>query len=149
MFMRIGLPIMLVFFGSHGIVTNFFPITPSDDAIHIHIYTLLPFGVFSVLTGGYEVPFDDIENVELLPYSSRQLSNMIDGLSVPPIARGNRSQIFSGYRGSYRLFVYTGPTVATPTLYISRYQGRSIVINSAGGWVVYNMYETVVDAWGG
>jgi len=145
-FMRIALPLIVVFWGSHAIIINFFPVTTTDDTIRIHLHA--PFAIVSVLSGGYEVPLDDIYSVELLPYSARQLSNMIDDLNMPRIQRGNRSQTFSGYMGSYRLFVYTGPTVATPTLYISRYQGRSIVINSAGGWVVYNMYETIMDAWG-
>jgi len=78
------------------------------DRVTIHAQTRAFNGqaLLSILTGGYEVLFEDIANIELLPYSARQLNDMIDSLNVPDLGGGPASwavrEQYAGYRGEYR-----------------------------------------------
>jgi len=143
----LAVTIIVLFVGGQLIVLNFFDITTSNNAVHIHLYSMFALG--SVLSGGYEVHLSDIESIELLPYTSRQLSYMIDGLRVPNRPGGvSQRDVFNGTIGNYRLFIDIGGFERPPTIYITRYEGNSIVISTDNTRHTNSIYEQLMTAWG-
>ena len=95
---------------------------------------------------GYVVYFSDIADIKLLPYSARQLSEMIDDLHVPPRRGGHRaSGIATGYFGNYYLNVMRVDN-RFPTIWIERYD-RVPVLFSFNSSSTEQIYERLTMAW--
>jgi len=133
------------------------PVIIRENRINIHMHQEAPVdwprGIFSVVTGGYEVLFDDVINIELLSHSVTQLSNMIDSLDAPSLRRGyspnfGSRQTVAGYvsNRSYRLHVSLFPD-AIPTIWITRYAGVPVLLSFRYGHETEALYEQIVEAW--
>ena len=133
------------------------PVIIREDgfAIHMHERGIIS-QISSILTGGYEVRFDDIASIELLPYSARELEDMIDDLRVPVLRQsryGNRV-VYAGYVGNYRLHIFLG-TSASSTIWITRYEGSPILLSfrqdghSSNAGRTEWLYSRLIAAWGG
>jgi len=132
-------------FISHFVILISLPVTIRANSIHIHQGTPLLLSTVSLITGGYEVPFDDIADIELLRYSARELGDMIDDLRVPrPRSRGRYIREWQGYSGIYRLHVALNDG-ANRTIWITRYSGGPVLISRTNGWETINLYERLVE----
>jgi len=135
------------------------PVVIWDDgfAIHMHERGIIS-QISSIMTGGYEVRFYDITNIELLPYSASDLGDMIDDLRVPAIREGGRYSrvVYAGYVGNYRLHVFLGAgDRGAPTIWITRYESAPILLSfrqdgrASNAGRTERLYSRLVAAWGG
>jgi len=128
------------------------PVIISEDEISIYLHKFGPAYFWTLLTGGYGVRFDDIADIELLPYSARQLGDRIEDLRVPALREhrlGSSSPLVVLARyadgGKYRLHVSLFPD-ASPTIWITRYEGVPVLLSFRDGSRTEALYELLVTA---
>ena len=127
-------------------------VTIREDGISIYLHQD---GIDNLWAGGYEVRFDDIADIELLPYSARQLGDRIEGLSVPSPGR-YRNRASGPYttvtvarydsENNHRLHVSRLPEDA-PTIWITRYENVPVLLSFQNGSETEALYEQLVTAW--
>ena len=143
----VGFLVLLV--AGYRFITSGPAVEISDGMINIHLHSRHYFSARN-----YEVLIDDIANIELLPYSARQLSDRIDDLSVPryqyvrPCRDATRITTRAGYtsNGNYRLHVSLHSDAA-PTIWITRYEGVPVLLSFRYGDSTIRLYERLVEAW--
>jgi len=126
------------------------PVSISKDRVNVYMYTGTAVAPISFLTGGYIVSFDDIADIERLPYSAAQLGYMIDSLHVPAYHYSSspihRQVTVGGYRGEYRLHVSLFPE-ASPTIWITRYENVPVLLSFRQSHETEALYEQLMEAW--
>jgi len=126
----------------------------NENGINISLHLSGPSALIAELTnGGYEVRFDNIVDIELLPYSARQLSQRIDDLLVPPArdyatARREPQIVLARYatNNNHRLHISL-IEYAAPTIWITRYEGVPVLLSFRYGYETEALYEQIVKAW--
>jgi len=125
-------------------------ITIRENRVSVHLHAQ---GFFTALAGGYDVHFDDIADIELLPYSARQLSEKIDDLTVPRgrlYRTANREPIITVARyddeSNHRIHVSLFPDAA-PTIWITRYENGPVLLSFRYGYETEALYKQIVEAW--
>jgi len=112
-----------------------------DDRLELMMYERMPragrYGgpggrttIWFQLFGGYQVSFEDIERIGLLPHSAVELSRRIEGLDVRP-AGEREFGVYAGlhgYRGDFYLHVSRREGDA-PTLVIERHSNPTILLS--------------------
>jgi len=118
-----------------------------DDRLVIFMHEGLFVPSVDLLMGGYHVRFDDIADIELRPYSARQLANMTSGLRVPARTSG-RHRIYTahGYYGRFRLHV-SRLDDASPTIWVTRHANYPVLISFARGYRTRELYANLTAAW--
>jgi len=129
------------------------PIVIDEDRISIYLHQRGPYYIIARLRGGYEVRFDDIAEINLLPYSAAHLSNTIDNLHMPPLRDGastnqdaRRAVARYDDGNHHRIHVSLFPE-ASPTIWITRYEGVPVLLSFRYGHETEALYEQIVDAW--
>jgi len=138
--------LMVIPLGFVFLFRNSEDITLSDDKINIYLYVSGIAAIQAMITGGYEVYFDDIVDIELLPFSARQLGDRIDGLTVPPLIQTFRSTAQYDVEGNHRLHISLYAD-ASPTIWITRYENVPVLLSFRYGHETEALYEQIVDAW--
>ena len=111
-----------------------------DDGFEINLFRHVPISEIFSPAGGYFVSFEDIIEIELMPYSATELGRMTDGLNVPAYRPGgNRPRrTAAGYFDGVRMHVDLAPN-SSHTLWITRSNGSDILIShhASGGdeWI--------------
>jgi len=119
----------------------------SGDRINIHMYGPMFSAAYRHFTGGYEMRFDDIANIELLPYSARQLGRMIEDLYVPALTTGRGGRMTIGrYSGRYRLHVRLEEE-ASPTVWITRRTAVPVLLSFRESILTEGLYRHLTAAW--
>ena len=119
----------------------------NDDRIDIHMYARNSGFLYLIGRSGYEVRFDDIANIELLPYSARQLGRMIDDLNIPAPTTGRRGRMAIGrYSGRYRLHVRLDEA-ASPTIWLTRRTAVPVLISFRESSRTEELYRELAAAW--
>ena len=134
-------------------LSNDEPVVIGENGISIYLHQDGVYYIIARIRGGYEVRFEDITNIELLPYSARQLNERVDNLTVPRgrlYATAGREPITIVARyddGNYhRLHVSLFPD-ASPTIWITRYEGVPVLLSFRYGHETEALYEQIVEAW--
>jgi len=134
-----------------GTLSHDEPVVIGEDGISIYLHQGY---IWSRWTGGYEVRFDDIANIELSPHSAWQLGQVTDNLSVPqarPLGRGTRGMpviTTAAYDtgGNHRLHISLFPD-AFYTIWITRYEDVPVLLSFRYGIYTQALYEQLVAAW--
>jgi len=139
--------ILITAFGT--VATHF--ILPDYDIRNDRLVIFMHEGIFvpsmDLLRGGYHVRFDDIADIELRPYSARQLANMTSGLRVPARTSGrHRRSTVHRYYGRFRLQV-SRLDDASPTIWVTRHANYPVLISFARGYRTRELYANLTAAW--
>jgi len=144
------IPVGFIFF-----FTNSEDVTISEDRINIYLHLDGTSALLARIAGGYEVRFDDIADIELLPYSANQLGDRIENLNVPPLtyraswgARVTAAGYDSGFTGdrNHRIHISLYPDAA-PTIWITRHENAPVLLSFRYGYETEALYERIVTAW--
>ena len=141
-------PILFVGIVATGIANRIAPVTIHSDRITIHLHEMYHSAAVSLLTGGYEVRFDDIASIELMHVNAWQLGQSIDGLHIPTFLRGRRVGA-AQYSGSYRIHVSLDPHAPRRLIWITRRANVPVLISYHIGNKTEEMYEHLIIAWQG
>jgi hypothetical protein len=144
--LKYKLGIIVVIIGIFTVVVALFTpcYTVRDDRLTLRGGGTQIFNLISLeqLRGGYQVHYSDIVNIELLPYSARQLEEIIEGLHVPSVTR-ERSMVIR-YVGDFRLHVnFYDPH--NRTIMINRHTGTPVLISLTNNRTPA-LYEELVAA---
>jgi len=108
------------------------PFMIREDRVNLHLNERGIGAVVSILTGGYEIYFSNIADIELLPYSARQLGDTIANLHIPRSGGGGTTPRYLAVQytrgGHYRVHVSTRQGSA-PTIWITRYEGVPVLLS--------------------
>ena len=138
-------PLIIVSFAATGIANLADPVIMRENSFVIHLHNVHVNAAVSLLTGGYEVRYDDMEAIELLHFNAWQLGQMIDDLYVPEFRRGRRTGVAMN-SGDYRLHVSLDPHAPRLTIWITRRTGTPVLISFHDGEQTESLYKKLTEA---